>query len=43
MLGFVSLYALAEGLPVVNLVMGFGLLVTAGIAALAVFRLRRAA
>jgi LPLT family lysophospholipid transporter-like MFS transporter len=42
MLGFVSLYALAECLPVVNVVMGFGMLVMAGITALAVFRLRRA-
>ncbi len=43
MLGFVGLYALAEGLPVVNVVMGFGMLVMAGITALAVFRLRRGA
>lgn len=40
MLGFVSVYALAEGVPVVNVVAGFGLAVMAGIALLAVYRFR---
>jgi MFS transporter, LPLT family, lysophospholipid transporter len=41
MLGFVGAYALAEGLPVVNVVTGFGVAVLAGISLLGVFRTRR--
>ena len=40
MLGFVSAYALAGGLPVVQVVTGFGLVVLVGVAALAAYRLR---
>jgi LPLT family lysophospholipid transporter-like MFS transporter len=40
MLGFVGAYALAEGLPVVNVVTSFGVAVLAGISVLAVYRFR---
>ena len=38
MLGFVGAYALLEGLPVVNVAMGFGAVVLVGISALALGR-----
>jgi LPLT family lysophospholipid transporter-like MFS transporter len=41
MLAFVGAYALAEGLPAVNVVTGFGVAVLAGVSALGLARLKR--